>query len=150
MEPVTLRPITQENFNAVIQLKVRDDQAGFVASNAYSLAEAGTFPGRTPLAVYAGETPVGFVMYCDWTKRGEYWIFRLMVAADQQGKGYGREAMRLLIERMREEFHCRSIFISFEPDNAAAEGLYRSLGFLPTGEMVENETVYRLDFPEEG
>ena len=37
---VELRPVTAENWEALIKLQVREDQRGFVASNVYSIAEA--------------------------------------------------------------------------------------------------------------
>lgn len=145
---ITLRDVTPDNFDAVIDLKVHDDQKHFVASNLYSLAEARVFPERYPLAVYADETPIGFAMYCFEEERQEYWVFRLMIAAEHQGKGYGRAAMRLLIDRMREIKGCRQIFISYEPENDMARKLYTSMGFIITGEIIEEEEVARLDLDE--
>lgn len=147
MEPVLLREITSDNWEALIKLSVRDDQKSFVASNLYSLAEAKIFSGHVPLAVYAGEQPVGFLMYTYVEERREWWIFRLMIAADEQGKGYGRAAMQQVIARMQALPGCECIFISFEPENAAAEGLYRSLGFVSNNEVWGGEVVYRLDLP---
>ncbi len=145
---VSLREVTPENFDAIISMKVRDDQKHFVASNVYSLAEARVFPQRFPMAIYAGETPVGSLMSAIWEERQQHWIFRLMIAAEHQGRGYGRAAMRLLIERMRAIPGCRQIYISYEPENDAARKLYASLGFSITGEMVSNEEVACLDIPE--
>lgn len=144
---VSLREITEDNWQRIVELKVRDDQASFVASNLYSLAEAKIFPACVPLAIYADGLPVGFLMYTFEETRKEWWIFRLMIAADQQGKGYGRAAMLLLIERMFALPGCRQIYISFEPENAVAEQLYRSLGFVSNNEIFEGEVVYRLDMP---
>ncbi len=142
---VSLRPVTPENFNEVIRMQVRDDQKHFVASNLYSLAEAYVFPGRTPLAIYADETPVGFLMYCYWEERQQYWIFRLLVNEKYQGHGYGRAAMRLSIERMRALPGCTQIYISYEPENNAARTLYASLGFVISGEMAGEEEVAVLE-----
>ena len=147
METITLREITPENWEAILKLAVRDDQKNFVASNLYSLAEAKVFPEHVPLAIYAGEQPVGFLMYTFERDRKEWWIFRLMIVADEQGKGYGRAAMQQAIARMRLQPGCRQIFISFEPENAPAEQLYRSLGFVPNNEVWGGEVVFRLDLP---
>lgn len=146
-DPVSLREITPDNWQKVLELKVRDDQTGFVASNLYSLAESKVFPDCVPLAIYAGEQPVGFLMYTFENERKEWWIFRLMISAEQQGKGYGRAAMLQAITRMRSVPGCDKIFISFEPNNAVAERLYRSLGFVPNQEIVDGEVVFRLDLP---
>ena len=142
---ITLREITPDNWREIIALKVREDQRHFVESNVGSLAEAKVFPEHVPLAVYADEKPVGFVMYTYVDERKEHWIFRLMLADGEQNKGYGREAMRLTVQQMRERYGCQKIFISFEPENAVAEHLYASLGFRPTGEVLGGEVVYRLD-----
>jgi diamine N-acetyltransferase len=142
---VSLRPVTPENFNEVARMQVRDDQKHFVASNLYSLAEAHVFPGRKPLAIYADETPVGFLMYCYWEEHQQYWIFRLLVDEKYQGRGYGRAAMRLVIERMRALPDCTQIYISYEPQNNAARTLYASLGFVITGEIIGEEEVAVLE-----
>ena len=139
--PVSLRDITGDNFEDVIRLKVRDDQTGFVASNVYSLAESKIFPDLIPLAIYAGEKLVGFTMYGAWPERKEYWIMRLMISAEEQGKGYGRASMQQVIERLRSFSGCDKIKISYEPHNLCAKGLYASLGFAVTGEMLEEEEV---------
>lgn len=149
METVSLREITPDNWEKIIKLNVRDDQKGFVASNLYSLAEAKIYPSHVPLAIYAGEQPVGFLMYTYVPERQEWWIFRLMIAVEEQGKGFGRAAMRQAITRMRALPGCDRIFISFEPENAPAEQLYRSLGFVPNNEVWGGEVVFRLDLPED-
>ena len=142
---VSLRPVTPENFNEVARMQVRNDQKHFVASNLYSLAEAHVFPERYPLAIYADEIPVGFLMYCYWEERQQYWIFRLLVDEKYQGHGYGRAAMRLAIERIRALPGCTQIYISYEPENNAARTLYARLGFVITGEIVGEEEVAVLE-----
>jgi len=138
--------IDRHNYLAVLDLSVSAEQQGFVATNQYSLAQAYAQPECVPLALYAENRPVGFAMYCLDEDDHQYWIYRLMIDRRHQGKGYGREAMHLLIERIRglsDEEH-RSVYISFEPENRAAKSLYESLGFLPDGRTLYGEVVYRL------
>ena len=72
-----------------------------------------------------------------------YWICRFMLAADYQGKGFGRMAMKALLEDVRRcGYH--QVYISFVPENAAAKGLYTSFGFADTGEMDDGEAIYAL------
>lgn len=142
---LVLKAIDRYNYDDILELAVRDDQKEFVASNAYSLAQAYVMPECTPLAVYSGMSPVGFVMYALDEDDREYWIYRVMISAPLQGKGYGREAMRLLIERIKKEApERRVIYISFEPENTVAKALYTSLGFVPDGRVIDDEVVYRL------
>ena len=139
--------IDRHNYLPVLDLSVSPEQRTFVATNQYSLAQAYAQPECVPLALYAENKPVGFAMYSLDEDDHQYWIYRLMIDQRYQGKGYGREAMRLLIERIRglsDEEHNR-IYISFEPENRIAKSLYESLGFLPDGRIEYGEVVYRLD-----
>lgn len=143
---VELRDITSENWYACVRLKVAPDQEQFVASNVFSLAQSKFEPESVPLAVYDGDTMVGFVMYHpeDYELAKIWYIERLMVGQQYQGKGYGRAAMEALIARLKAIPGYTAILISFVPDNAAAQKLYASLGFEDTGEIEEGEVVYRL------
>jgi diamine N-acetyltransferase len=72
-----------------------------VASNAESIAEAYFSKEAWFRAVYADETPVGFVMLHDDPREHRYYLWRFMIAGGHQGKGYGRRAMELLIEHVK-------------------------------------------------
>lgn len=142
---VTLRAITRDTFEDIISLAVADSQKGFVAQNIYSLAQAAVIPQYLPRAVYADETPVGFVMYGFDAEEDAYCISRLMIDKAQQGKGYSRQAMALMLDDIRSREPKRSVcYISFKPQNAAARALYESLGFVPDGREECGELVYRL------
>ena len=146
---ITLQPITRENYRACAWLEVAPEQERFVASNAYSLAQACYELECTPLVIYAGDTMVGFAMYALDPDDHKYWIYRLMIDAAHQGKGYGRAAMKLLIEDIRRLPGCDEIGISYVPENSGAKHLYASLGFVESGEVIENETVARLRWEQD-
>lgn len=60
---VTLRPVTTENLEAILAMEICPEQASFVSSNAVSLSQAYVYAQTAyPFAVYAGDTPVGFIM----------------------------------------------------------------------------------------
>jgi diamine N-acetyltransferase len=144
---IELREITMENFHACIQLSVAEDQRGFVATNMYSLAEAKADGISVPLAIYADDQMVGFTMYWFDAKSGIGYIERLMVAEGHQGCGYGRAAMREVMQRLQSIPGCRLLRTSYGPANAVAEGLYESLGFRKTGEIFHGEVVTVLEVP---
>src|SRR5262245_26120443 len=98
---MTLREITRENWEQCVRLEVAPEQQRFVASNAVSLAQSKYEPEWIPLALYDDEEMVGFVMYGVYRDQGKYWILRMMVDRRLQGNGYGRAAMRLLLDRLR-------------------------------------------------
>src|SRR5436853_5515397 len=123
---VSLREITRDNWLECVRLKVADDQQKFVASNAVSLAQSKYEPECVPLAAYDGDKIVGFVMYRpeDYGISKLWFIDRLMVGTQYQGKGYGRAAMEALIARLKAAPGFNAILISFIPGNVAAEKLY--------------------------
>ena len=138
--------IDRYNYLSVLDLSVSPEQKDFVATNQYSLAQAYAQPECVPFALYAENRPVGFAMYSLDEDDHQYWIYRLMIDQRYQGVGYVREAMGLLIDRIRglsDEDHNR-IYISFEPENAVAKALYESLGFVPDGRVLYGEVVYYL------
>jgi diamine N-acetyltransferase len=137
---VRLREITEDNFGECLRLKVAEEQQGFVAPTIYSLAESSVHADWVPLAIYDEDTMVGFIMYGP----NPWYIIRLLVDQQHQGRGYGRAAMTEAIRRIKEQPDCREIYTSYEPDNEVAARLYESLGFVPTGEIDEGEIVVRL------
>ena len=142
---ISLRQITRDTLDEVIALHVADEQQSYVASNLYSLAQAAVVPQFIPRAIYADEAPVGFVMYGFDVEEDAFCISRLMIDKAKQGKGYGRDAMRLVLADIREREPKRAVvYISFKPSNTAAKTLYESLGFVPDNREEDGETIYRF------
>ena len=142
---VTLREVTAETVRAVCALEVASTQRGYVAPNAVSIAQAHFEPKAWFRAVYAGEEPVGFMMLHEDTEKPEYFLWRFMVAAQHQGKGYGRRALDLVVEHVRSLPGARVLGSSFVPGEHGPQAFYVRYGFVETGEVDEGERVIRLD-----
>ena len=144
---VNLRVITRENYMQCLKLRVKAEQKSFVASNAFSLVQAKYLEELTPLAIYDNDSMVGFLMYEIDLQENIYRICRLMIDESFQGRGYGEQAMRLIIEKISKDKLRSKIFISFESENKGAEALYTKLGFKHTGEVDDDgEIVMCLDY----
>ncbi len=141
---IQLKDVTADNWEAVIALKLTEEQEDLVADNTYSLAESKFSPHAVPKAIYAGRKPVGFIMYeplVDENKPHDYLIYRFMIDRRHQNKGYGRKALAKAIKAIKKDKHWRRIIISYMPDNLTAKSFYASLGFVETrtdedGEMM--------------
>ncbi|MCL2462252.1 MAG: GNAT family N-acetyltransferase [Defluviitaleaceae bacterium] len=142
--PVELVEITMKNFEECLNLTVNDWQLNFVAPNCYSLSEAYADKVSVPRAIYADGVMVGFIMYDYDADKQTGFITRLMVDKNHQKNGYGREAMEIVIGRLKETPGCKYIRTSYWPDNVNAGRLYEKLGFVKTGEISGGEAVCRI------
>jgi diamine N-acetyltransferase len=141
---VSLRPVTAQNVYAILDLKVSEGQERFVASNANSLAEAYVQPAVAwPRAIYADETPVGFLMLEDNPQEKSYFLWRLMIDGRYQGFGFGRRTMELLLEHVKTRPGAAALLTSCVPGEGGPEKFYRRLGFEPTGDFVGEEMVMK-------
>jgi len=165
---ITLRKITHENLcDCIYNIETTEEQKEFVDSNVESLAEAfasvtnGGF--ATPYAVYNDDTMVGFVMYTFADKPGGdlsapytfpcYYIWRILIDKNQQRKGYGKQAIAIIVDEIKTMPHGKAdcIYTSWTPANIPSKSLFESFGFWETGEVdgcIEDddyEVIARLD-----
>ncbi|WP_155371440.1 GNAT family N-acetyltransferase [Catellatospora vulcania] len=146
-----LEKVTPKNYAAALALSVRPDQADLVAPVVKSLAEAYVFPDLAwPRLIYDGDRLVGFVMaFLDYAWGDDpddirYGLWRLNIAADAQGNGYGRFAVEAVSEEVRARGGTR-LHVTWEPRAGGPEEFYLKLGFHPTGEQSGGQTVGVLD-----
>lgn len=143
---VSLREVTAENLRQVLRLKVKPEQENFVADNATSIAEAHFEEKAWFRVIYAGETPVGFLMLYDEPDSANYYLWRFMIDARYQGLGFGRRALELLIDHVRTRPNATELTLSYVPAEGGPRPFYAGLGFVDTGEVHDGENVMRLVF----
>jgi len=142
---IDLREINKNNWSDCVNLSVSSAQRGFLPDNSYSLAQAAYEPECVPLGIYANEKLIGFAMYATTEFAGEVvqWIYRLMIDAKSQNKGFGKEAVIQLIKYIKSR-HNEQVILSYVRENKIAKNLYASCGFNETGERYNDEVVARL------
>lgn len=142
---VSLKEVNESNFKTIVGMKLDEEQSKYVASNVYSLAQAWLYEEARPYAIYNDEEVIGFMML-DWDeKERECGIWRFMIAAHQQGKGYGRKALVYALNMIKETGKFDNVFLDYVPDNAVGKHLYESIGFVDTGEIEDGEIVMKLE-----
>jgi len=143
---VSLCEVTAETVREVCRLSNSlVPPKNMVAPNALSIAQAYFEPRAWFRAIYAGEVPVGFVMLYDDAEEQEYFLWRLMIAGPQQGKGYGRRAVELLVDYVRTRPGARALEVSCGQGAGSPEGFYRRLGFRRSGKMYDDEVGLVLE-----
>ncbi|RKT53937.1 GNAT family N-acetyltransferase [Saccharothrix australiensis] len=139
-----LEPVTEDNYRAVIDLEVHEDQRNFVAANVRSIADAWVYrPRLQPLAVYSGDDLVGFTLLRREDPR-DLRVVRFMIDRRAQGRGLGRKALAAIADVARSEGRTRLV-LGIVPGNAVAHGLYAAFGFVETGEVERGEVVMAHD-----
>ena len=136
---------------SICALDVVADQKGLVAPNAISIAQAYFEPAAWFRAIHAGDQPVGFAMLYDPTRTttpqngpDACFLWRFMIDAAHQRRGYGLAALRLLIEHVRTLPGVTRLVTSYVPSPGNASPLYERVGFRPTGEVDDGEIVLEL------
>jgi diamine N-acetyltransferase len=132
-------------------LEVSDSQKGNVASMAESFADA-LFPPQDAWedsaiwirGVTRDGVAAGFIM-CSDSPDGvkDPWIWRLLVDREHQGRGVGAFAVVKATDRYR-SLGFRRALTAWYPGPSDASGFYKKLGFVETGEMLDDEVVAAL------
>ena len=141
---VEIRPVDRTNWLQCVEMKVAPEQRGFVASNAFSLAQAAYEPEMYPFAIYRGGEIVGFMMYGFDSEIGIWEMCRLMVDEKFQWQGIGQAAVRKLLKIATERLGHIVFYTSAKPDNIAAICLYQKLGFKLNGRFVYEEVQMEI------
>jgi diamine N-acetyltransferase len=147
---ISLRPITESNREAVEALEVAPGQEQFVSNVADSLLEAAAEPDGRALcwAVYADETPVGFVMISDEVGGPGYiphYLWKLFIDERYQRQGFGTATLDLIVEYFRGRPGVEVLSTSAGQGDGSPITFYERYGFEQTGEIVfDNEVLLRL------
>lgn len=145
---VRLREITKDTLSPILRMRVADAQTGLVASNAVSIAQAHYHDEAWFRAIHADETPVGFVLLSLDPDKHEYWVWRFMIAEPYQGRGFGRDAVRRVIEHVRTLPGATELLLSHVDAEGHAGPFYESLGFTYTGAVEDGERIMRIGLDE--
>ncbi len=144
---VQLAPVTEAIRALVTSLELGPEQLDFVASNTESLDEAALDADARPRVVMAGDRVVGFLMYEAPADDDEATIYRFMIDRASQGKGYGKAALRKVLDEISGLGHVRHVSICYEPENEGARHLYRAAGFVEEGLDEDGEMIADLVLP---
>ena len=152
------RPVLREHVLPLIGLVVRPDQVDLVSSNSKTLAQAAYETGSYVWGLWDEETLVGLMAMIH---PGEYpwdayqahepgdngrcvYLWRLMIGADFQGKGYGSAALAQAFAQTKAWGYAR--LTAHVSDVAHSNlGFYQSHGFQSTGIVEDGELVIAIN-----
>ncbi|WP_320939979.1 GNAT family N-acetyltransferase [Lysinibacillus capsici] len=134
MKKIYLKPIDKSNWEEAIRLSVKEEQQTFIASNLYSIAEVQFLDNFYAKGIYLDNKMIGFTMFGIDPDDNNYWIYRLMIDEEFQGKGLGKQAIHQVIEEIRRNntANVSLIMIGYDPENLTAKFVYKKVGFIET------------------
>ena len=153
---VHLEELNKYNVWDVIELTVKKEQESFIAGNEWSLVHAyvgnKTEGAVYPFGIFDDDKAVGFLMIaydygevCNDPDAPEisqknYFLWRLMIDEEEQGKGYGKKAVKLAMEFVKTFPHGKADYcwLCYDKNNEVARHLYLSMGFQEIGEQDDD------------
>lgn len=144
---ICLKPVDENNFLEIFRLQLGEGQERFVSHPIRSLAQAYVYRAQCqPFGIFEGETAVGYVMVIYDDDVPEYDVWHMMIDASRQGNGYGKAALRLVLDYIRQQPFGPSnrVALTCHRDNAPALALYAQMGFALTGAEDEDEVELAL------
>ena len=148
---VQLVEITPDDAYLWSRLRTHHSQEHFVSPMALSFRHAlfpemdeGGYMVPWMRGVLADGEHVGFVMMGMVTEHHlEPYLWRLLIDRMHQRRGPGTQVLQLLVAQVREWGH-PTLTTSWSQGPGCPEPFYLSHGFIPTGEMDDDEVVGRL------
>lgn len=149
--------VTDADRAAALAVRRGPGQDEFVASVETSLAEAVLYPEACARywAIHDGDAIVGFAMISDGiseevlaadpTLLGPFYLWRLLIDDRHQRRGYGTAALDAIAAYVRSRPGARKLIVSAGQGEGSPQPFYERYGFVPTGEIHEDEVVLELD-----
>ena len=158
MATIELRDIvTDADREAALRVRGAPGQERFVASVEQSFADAERDRHARPRywTINDGTEVVGFAMISDGIPEdevaadpeliGPYFLWRLLIDERRQRRGYGTATLDAIATYVRGRPGGHSLYTSAAQGEGTPQPFYERYGFVPTGDVVDDEVVLFLD-----
>ncbi|HEM6272911.1 GNAT family N-acetyltransferase [Streptococcus suis] len=133
---IRLEQVNKDNFDQVLDLEVAPKDQRRVASVEYSLAQAWLYRDSEvlfPYAVKSGQLTVGFLLLSYQPMENSYYIWRLLIDQKYQNQGFGKEVIRQVLQRARDDQQCHKVTVNYVIGNHKMRYILEKFGFQPVG-----------------
>ena len=133
--------VTEDNWMDVASLSVKEEQKGYVAP-AIGILARGYVYRDCNVKIYVFEndgTIVGTALVREFTDEPlGYDLQQFMVDKHYQGKGYGSQALEMILDELRKEGHYDHVELCVKKADTEAIRLYEKHGFVDSGYVDED------------
>jgi len=153
---LTRRAVDPGHVTALGALQVRPDQRDLVSANVLTLAEVPVEPGGHVWGLWSGGVPIGLMAMIEPAQvrhGGPYhdpwaaYLWRLMIAADHQGRGYGASAIGMAIATAH-DWRAPRLLLGVSDAPHSYRGFYERFGFRDTGLVEQQDRLMVLDLAD--
>lgn len=133
---IRLELVNKDNFDQVLDLEVAPKDQRRVASVEYSLAQAWLYRDSEdlfPYAVKSGQLTVGFLLLSYQPMENSYYIWRLLIDQKYQNQSFGKEIIRQVLQRARDDQQCHKVTVNYVIGNHKMRYILEKFGFQPVG-----------------
>ncbi|HEM3673165.1 TPA: GNAT family N-acetyltransferase [Streptococcus suis] len=133
---IRLELVNKDNFDQVLDLEVAPKDQRRVASVEYSLAQAWLYRDSEdlfPYAVKSGQLTVGFLLLSYQPMENSYYIWRLLIDQKYQNQSFGKEVIRQVLQRARDDQQCHKVTVNYVIGNHKMRYILEKFGFQPVG-----------------
>ncbi|HFI0070406.1 TPA: GNAT family N-acetyltransferase [Streptococcus suis] len=133
---IRLELVNKDNFDQVLDLEVAPKDQRRVASVEYSLAQAWLYRDSEdlfPYAVKSGQLTVGFLLLSFQPMENSYYIWRLLIDQKYQNQSFGKEVIRQVLQRARDDQQCHKVTVNYVIGNHKMRYILEKFGFQPVG-----------------
>ena len=133
---ITLKEIDENNWLRVAQLETTKEQKQFVASSVGIMARAYAMRAQNAraYAIAYEKNIVGVLLVRDLEEEPAcYELQQLLIDYRCQNKGYGKQALKLIIDQLERERKYDCIELCVKMSDVAAIHTYKKVGFTDSG-----------------
>ena len=138
---IKLTEITEDNWMEAASLSVKDSQKGYLAPAIGILARGYVYRncGGRIYVIENDGTAVGLALVREFTEEPlGYDLQQFMIDQRYQGRGFGSQALSLILEELRKEGRHDQVEVCVKKSDAEAIRLYEKHGFTDSGYVDED------------
>ena len=138
---IRLADITEDNWFEAATLSVKESQKGFLAPAIGILARGYVYRNCNAkiFVIENDEAIVGLALVREFTEEPlGYDLQQFMIDRQYQGRGYGSEALGLILDELKKEAHFDHVEVCVKKEDAEAIHLYEKYGFADSGYIDED------------
>ena len=140
-QAVRLIPVTEDNWMEIASLDVKEHQKSYVAPAAGILARGYVYRDcNAKIFAFEGDgTIVGMALVREFTDEPlGYDLQQFMIDGRYQNRGYGTQALQLILEELRKEHRYDHVELCVKKTDTEAIRLYEKAGFTDSGYVDED------------